>query len=360
MTSEDRDPPSAVETIAGLLAAAALFLGRARARLSPVPARTRGALARARRDRDEPPAPAAGEHRDRRDRRLLRRRGLAAGDHAPSALLIRGNARCAGRTSGPSLVQHQSERARRRWSEQWLRAGAARRVSREPGRRSARLARAVRERRLASARDPSGARAAARAAPAQRGRGRSAWRPSRHRNRNRHRHRRSQPRSPCSRLRRQPTPTRSCSGHRGGDGARQGTPHARPPRRAARPARVGAGRRPVARAASARAPADARAAGPHPGVVLRVHVPGETLADVLPKLVETYCGTIAYELEHLSDHEQRVWLRRAIESGRVPPAARRPTSSDRSSAASARWRGWSGSCASGSSGRSSSRSKGST
>src|SRR3954464_12525954 len=47
---------------------------------------------------------------------------------------------------------------------------------------------------------------------------------------------------------------------------------------------------------------------------LRVHVPGETLADVLPTLGETYCGTIAYELEHLSDHQQRVWLRQAIES----------------------------------------------
>jgi 2-oxoglutarate dehydrogenase E1 component len=45
-------------------------------------------------------------------------------------------------------------------------------------------------------------------------------------------------------------------------------------------------------------------------------VPGETLADVLPRLAETYCGTIAYELEHLSDHQQRVWLRQAIESGR--------------------------------------------
>jgi len=61
-----------------------------------------------------------------------------------------------------------------------------------------------------------------------------------------------------------------------------------------------------------------------PASVLRVHVPGETLADVLPKLVETYCGTIAYELEHLSDHEQRVWLRRAIESG----AYREPLSPD--------------------------------
>ena len=53
-----------------------------------------------------------------------------------------------------------------------------------------------------------------------------------------------------------------------------------------------------------------------PAALLRVHVPGESLADVLPKLSETYCGTIAYELEHLSDHQQRVWLRQAIESGR--------------------------------------------
>ncbi|MGZ4289951.1 MAG: 2-oxoglutarate dehydrogenase E1 component [Gaiellaceae bacterium] len=53
-----------------------------------------------------------------------------------------------------------------------------------------------------------------------------------------------------------------------------------------------------------------------PASFLRVHVPGETLADVLPLLAETYCGTIAYELEHLSDHQQRVWLRQAIESGR--------------------------------------------
>jgi 2-oxoglutarate dehydrogenase E1 component len=53
-----------------------------------------------------------------------------------------------------------------------------------------------------------------------------------------------------------------------------------------------------------------------PAAVLRVHVPGETLADVLPQLAETYCGTIAYELEHLAVHQQRVWLRQAIESGR--------------------------------------------
>ena len=53
-----------------------------------------------------------------------------------------------------------------------------------------------------------------------------------------------------------------------------------------------------------------------PADILRVHVPGETLADVLPRLRQTYCGTSAYEIEHISDHEQRVWLRSAIESGR--------------------------------------------
>ena len=57
-----------------------------------------------------------------------------------------------------------------------------------------------------------------------------------------------------------------------------------------------------------------------PATVLRVAVPGQTLADALPRLRETYCGTIAYEVEHISDHAERVWLRNAIESG----AYRRP------------------------------------
>ncbi|MEA2470080.1 MAG: hypothetical protein QOE38_1079, partial [Thermoleophilaceae bacterium] len=52
-----------------------------------------------------------------------------------------------------------------------------------------------------------------------------------------------------------------------------------------------------------------------PASVLRVAVPGETFADALPHLQDTYCGTIAYEIEHISDHEQRVWLRQSIESG---------------------------------------------
>ena len=53
-----------------------------------------------------------------------------------------------------------------------------------------------------------------------------------------------------------------------------------------------------------------------PASLLRVHVPGETLAEALPHLQQTYCGTMAFEIEHLSEHGQRVWLRFAIESGR--------------------------------------------
>ena len=53
-----------------------------------------------------------------------------------------------------------------------------------------------------------------------------------------------------------------------------------------------------------------------PAKLLRVHVPGETLKEALPALRDVYCGTIAYEIEHLSDHAERVWLRQAIESGR--------------------------------------------
>src|SRR4051812_7069715 len=52
-----------------------------------------------------------------------------------------------------------------------------------------------------------------------------------------------------------------------------------------------------------------------PAKVLRMFVPGATLADALPHLRETYCGTIAYEIEHLGSHRQRTWLREKIESG---------------------------------------------
>jgi 2-oxoglutarate dehydrogenase E1 component len=52
-----------------------------------------------------------------------------------------------------------------------------------------------------------------------------------------------------------------------------------------------------------------------PARILQMYVPGETLADSLPYLRETYCGTIAYEIEHIASHRQRVWLREHIESG---------------------------------------------
>ena len=61
-----------------------------------------------------------------------------------------------------------------------------------------------------------------------------------------------------------------------------------------------------------------------PAKILHMYVPGATLADALPHLRETYCGTIAYEIEHIASHRQRVWLRENIESG----AFRQPLTSD--------------------------------
>ncbi|MFN2529505.1 MAG: multifunctional oxoglutarate decarboxylase/oxoglutarate dehydrogenase thiamine pyrophosphate-binding subunit/dihydrolipoyllysine-residue succinyltransferase subunit, partial [Candidatus Baltobacteraceae bacterium] len=52
-----------------------------------------------------------------------------------------------------------------------------------------------------------------------------------------------------------------------------------------------------------------------PASVLRVKVPGNTLADVLPQMKNTYSSTIAYEIEHISNTAQREWLRDWIESG---------------------------------------------
>ena len=61
-----------------------------------------------------------------------------------------------------------------------------------------------------------------------------------------------------------------------------------------------------------------------PAKILRMDVPGATLADALPHLRETYCGTIAYEIEHIASHRQRVWLREKIETG----AFRKPLTTD--------------------------------
>jgi 2-oxoglutarate dehydrogenase E1 component len=61
-----------------------------------------------------------------------------------------------------------------------------------------------------------------------------------------------------------------------------------------------------------------------PAKILRIFVPGATLADALPHLRETYCGTIAYEIEHIASHRQRTWLREKIETG----AYRKPLTID--------------------------------
>ena len=61
-----------------------------------------------------------------------------------------------------------------------------------------------------------------------------------------------------------------------------------------------------------------------PAHILRMYVPGATLADALPHLRETYCGPIAYEIEHIASHEQRLWLRERIEGGEF----RQPLSTD--------------------------------
>jgi 2-oxoglutarate dehydrogenase E1 component len=52
-----------------------------------------------------------------------------------------------------------------------------------------------------------------------------------------------------------------------------------------------------------------------PTEVLRIYVPGQTFAEAYPVLQDIYCGTIAYEFEHLGSHEERLWLRHVIEVG---------------------------------------------
>jgi len=63
-----------------------------------------------------------------------------------------------------------------------------------------------------------------------------------------------------------------------------------------------------------------------PARLLRLYVDGDTLLEALPRLRGVYCGSIAYEIEHISDHAERIWLRQAIESGRfrepLPPDRR--------------------------------------
>jgi multifunctional 2-oxoglutarate metabolism enzyme len=52
-----------------------------------------------------------------------------------------------------------------------------------------------------------------------------------------------------------------------------------------------------------------------PASILRIGVPGETLLEALPRIRAAYCDTIGYQVEHLSSHQQRIWLREMIETG---------------------------------------------
>ena len=61
-----------------------------------------------------------------------------------------------------------------------------------------------------------------------------------------------------------------------------------------------------------------------PASILRIGVPGETLLDALPRMRDAYCGTLAYQFEHLSSHQQRTWLREMVETG----AHRQPLTDD--------------------------------
>jgi 2-oxoglutarate dehydrogenase E1 component len=61
-----------------------------------------------------------------------------------------------------------------------------------------------------------------------------------------------------------------------------------------------------------------------PASLLRLYVEGDTLLEALPLLRDVYTGSIAYEIEYISDHAERVWLRQAIESGRF----RQPLAAD--------------------------------
>src|SRR4051812_12468050 len=52
-----------------------------------------------------------------------------------------------------------------------------------------------------------------------------------------------------------------------------------------------------------------------PASILRIGVPGESLLEALPRMRDAYGGTIGYQFEHLSSHQQRLWLREMIETG---------------------------------------------
>ncbi len=61
-----------------------------------------------------------------------------------------------------------------------------------------------------------------------------------------------------------------------------------------------------------------------PATILRIGVPGETLLEALPRMRAAYTGSIGYQFEHISSHQQRVWMREMIETG----AHRKPLTRD--------------------------------
>ena len=61
-----------------------------------------------------------------------------------------------------------------------------------------------------------------------------------------------------------------------------------------------------------------------PASILRIGVPGENAARGAAADARRLLRTIGYQFEHLSSHQQRIWLREMIETG----AHRQPLPSD--------------------------------
>ncbi|MBK5233229.1 MAG: multifunctional oxoglutarate decarboxylase/oxoglutarate dehydrogenase thiamine pyrophosphate-binding subunit/dihydrolipoyllysine-residue succinyltransferase subunit [Thermoleophilia bacterium] len=61
-----------------------------------------------------------------------------------------------------------------------------------------------------------------------------------------------------------------------------------------------------------------------PASILRIGVPDETLLEALPRIRAAYTGSLGYQFEHISSHQQRVWMREMIETG----AHRKPLTRD--------------------------------
>ena len=114
----------------------------------------------------------------------------------------------------------------------------------------------------------------------------------------------------------------AAAGRPGRDVADQGAPHARPPGRAAGPARLRARGRPRARSRAARP--DAGADGQDPGLDPARRRARRDAGRRHPAPARDLLRPIAYEIEHIASHRQRVWLREKIETG----AFRKPLAAD--------------------------------